>query len=28
VDWDRCMVMDGEGVTEASDHRPLLVVLK
>lgn len=28
IDWDRCKVMDGDAVAAASDHRPLLVILK
>ena len=28
VEWDRCKVLDGEFVKEASDHRPLLVILR
>lgn len=28
VDWDRCKVMDDDAVAAASDHRPLLVILK
>ena len=28
VDWDRCKIIDNEAVGLASDHRPLLVILK
>jgi endonuclease/exonuclease/phosphatase family metal-dependent hydrolase len=28
VDWDACKIIDSEAVTGASDHRPLLVILK
>jgi len=28
VDWDRCKILDGPEVAGASDHRPLLVILK
>lgn len=28
VDWDRCKVIDNDAVAAASDHRPLLVILK
>ena len=28
VDWDRCQILDDGDVTVASDHRPLLVILK
>ncbi len=28
VDWDACRILDGEAVAKASDHRPLLVVLR
>lgn len=28
VDWDRCKILDGPEVAAASDHRPLLVILK
>lgn len=28
VDWDNCKVVDSEGVAGASDHRPLMVILK
>jgi len=28
VDWDLCKILDNEAVAAASDHRPLLVVLK
>lgn len=28
VVWDRCAILDGEDVARASDHRPLLVVLR
>jgi endonuclease/exonuclease/phosphatase family metal-dependent hydrolase len=28
VDWDRCRIIDGPEVAGASDHRPLLVLLK
>lgn len=28
VDWDRCKVIDNDAVAGASDHRPLLVILK
>jgi endonuclease/exonuclease/phosphatase family metal-dependent hydrolase len=28
IDWDRCKVIDNDAVAGASDHRPLLVILK
>ena len=28
IDWDRCKILDHEAVAGASDHRPLLVILK
>lgn len=28
IDWDRCKVIDSEDVAGASDHRPLLVILR
>jgi len=28
VDWDRCKILDGPEVAGASEHRPLLVILK
>jgi endonuclease/exonuclease/phosphatase family metal-dependent hydrolase len=28
VEWDQCKVIDREEVAGASDHRPLLVILK
>ena len=28
IDWDRCKIIDNEAVAGASDHRPLLVILK
>ncbi|WP_226895555.1 endonuclease/exonuclease/phosphatase family protein [Luteolibacter marinus] len=28
IDWDRCRILDDEAVTSASDHRPLLVILR
>jgi endonuclease/exonuclease/phosphatase family metal-dependent hydrolase len=28
VVWDRCAILDGEGVAGASDHRPLLVIFR
>lgn len=28
VDWDACKILDNEAVAGASDHRPLLVILK
>jgi endonuclease/exonuclease/phosphatase family metal-dependent hydrolase len=28
VDWDHCKIIDNDAVAAASDHRPLLVILK
>ena len=28
IDWDRCKIIDNDAVAGASDHRPLLVILK
>jgi endonuclease/exonuclease/phosphatase family metal-dependent hydrolase len=28
IDWDRCKIIDNDAVAAASDHRPLLVILK
>jgi endonuclease/exonuclease/phosphatase family metal-dependent hydrolase len=28
VVWDRCAILDGDGVAAASDHRPLLVIFR
>ncbi|MEK7952430.1 endonuclease/exonuclease/phosphatase family protein [Luteolibacter soli] len=28
VEWDNCKIIDSEGVDDASDHRPLFVILK
>ena len=28
IDWDRCKILDSAAVAGASDHRPLLVILK